>query len=815
MSNPKKPLPYLHAVQGGVQMPVVSAADDTATFINGFRGDLPFLHAITADGQAIMPVVKVIGEGSGPGPNPSSKLEAGNGIKLTQDGDNTIVSTVVPISKKGSPGKHRYWRWDLPATVDPASENLQVTKIRLTGADGVDFLTAGMPVTASKDITTGKATNAFTDGVSSSTWTTGEAAPAWVYVDFGANPVEPVSSYIVRRTAAIGNMPSKATISFSDDAVTWTEAGSFDLIYRSDARTQDLLLGTVDVPAFIGEAPNDNKSYVRKNEDWVVAPEGGALDVPSLPAAGAAERGDLLPVSQSLNPAGESWRVRILRSMTAENLSSTGAVYVYEMEFRESAGGTKHPNGTLISSGVSSGANAFDGNLNNNVSSTAGAGAAILGQSYGSAKKVNELAIYCPSSSTVKNKFPAVFFLERRAQPADAWEVVETFDLIAAGVTVDDLPDGGWMTFDATGSDSTNLRAMTLERLAAFIKEENPEQVTEAGDGIKVDATDPGAIIVSTLVPISRKGPPGKHRFWRWTFPDNYGDDQFRLQKLRMFDGAGQRIELDATNTTVTASNQDGGSSASNAIYNAATGFWATARFVTFPVWVATEFTTPLEVTSVTLARNETLTSTRPRSLMVEFSDDGLTWTQALGVTTLTWAGGDTAAVPMGDTDIPAFPPYPPKDGKSYVMKDEEWLEYTAPESGTWTPTITTDAASDLTATYTNQSGVYTKVGSLVTVTGRLAFTPDFTGTPGALRIAGLPFTSRSQSGVVSVGNIVGANVDLPEGASIIVGATGHSSNFIGLITSTSGGPFQTLNAETSLETGRASELRFSISYEV
>lgn len=71
-------------------------------------------------------------------------------------------------------------------------------------------------------------------------------------------------------------------------------------------------------------------------------------------------------------------------------------------------------------------------------------------------------------------------------------------------------------------------------------------------------------------------------------------------------------------------------------------------------------------------------------------------------------------------------------------------------EEGTWTPTIIggTTAGS---GTYSQQDGVYTKVGNLVTVSCYLAFTAH-TGT-GHMKISGLPFAG------------VGSSVDFQAGA--------------------------------------------------
>lgn len=60
-------------------------------------------------------------------------------------------------------------------------------------------------------------------------------------------------------------------------------------------------------------------------------------------------------------------------------------------------------------------------------------------------------------------------------------------------------------------------------------------------------------------------------------------------------------------------------------------------------------------------------------------------------------------------------------------------------EEGTWTATIT-GSSTDGTASYTSQTGVYTKVGRMVSVSVRLTWS-SATGT-GIMQIAGLPFTA-------------------------------------------------------------------------
>ena len=63
-------------------------------------------------------------------------------------------------------------------------------------------------------------------------------------------------------------------------------------------------------------------------------------------------------------------------------------------------------------------------------------------------------------------------------------------------------------------------------------------------------------------------------------------------------------------------------------------------------------------------------------------------------------------------------------------------------EEGTWTPAITYSSTS--TATYSNRSGYYTKVGNLITLTAFISFN-ESTST-GNVTITGLPFTASSRT---------------------------------------------------------------------
>ena len=74
----------------------------------------------------------------------------------------------------------------------------------------------------------------------------------------------------------------------------------------------------------------------------------------------------------------------------------------------------------------------------------------------------------------------------------------------------------------------------------------------------------------------------------------------------------------------------------------------------------------------------------------------------------------------------------------SGTMTSELLADY---EEGTWTPTITGDSTAG-TASYTTQTGAYTKIGRQVTVSCRVAWN-SANGT-GVMQISGLPFTTTS-----------------------------------------------------------------------
>jgi hypothetical protein len=80
-------------------------------------------------------------------------------------------------------------------------------------------------------------------------------------------------------------------------------------------------------------------------------------------------------------------------------------------------------------------------------------------------------------------------------------------------------------------------------------------------------------------------------------------------------------------------------------------------------------------------------------------------------------------------------------------------------EEGTWTPTFVPTSGAFDAITYVSTGGYYTKVGRLVTVTGRLRTNGITVGTAsGSLFIGGLPFTSQSTTAAAQGGNLTVAD---------------------------------------------------------
>jgi hypothetical protein len=91
-------------------------------------------------------------------------------------------------------------------------------------------------------------------------------------------------------------------------------------------------------------------------------------------------------------------------------------------------------------------------------------------------------------------------------------------------------------------------------------------------------------------------------------------------------------------------------------------------------------------------------------------------------------------------------------------------------EEGTWTPTVTA-SSSNPTVTYLTQTGLYTKVGRMVSIQGRVQISA-ISGGSGNFRLSGLPFTNNA--------NIAGAGTSWFSGVNLSSGYTQGSLYFDG-----------------------------------
>lgn len=117
--------------------------------------------------------------------------------------------------------------------------------------------------------------------------------------------------------------------------------------------------------------------------------------------------------------------------------------------------------------------------------------------------------------------------------------------------------------------------------------------------------------------------------------------------------------------------------------------------------------------------------------------DDHVRYLDKDGTRALTgdWAAGAARKITVGSLDIPlgqiVFPASQNASADVNTLDDYE--------EGTWTPDLQFGEAK-AGITYGTQAGYYTKIGNIVTVSGKIVLTSKGTST-GRARIYGLPFT--------------------------------------------------------------------------
>jgi len=130
-------------------------------------------------------------------------------------------------------------------------------------------------------------------------------------------------------------------------------------------------------------------------------------------------------------------------------------------------------------------------------------------------------------------------------------------------------------------------------------------------------------------------------------------------------------------------------------------------------------------------------------------------------------------------------------------------------EEGTWTPTFTANGGTQPTIVYGTRSGLYTKIGKLVTIQGFLALSSVSGVVSGIAQIGGLPFTMTSNLSDHAVGNFAGAGLDFSR--PICPGLTRLTTSTVGFLSSQldgSGWGWETVSIFTS-----GDQIRFSMTY--
>ena len=127
-----------------------------------------------------------------------------------------------------------------------------------------------------------------------------------------------------------------------------------------------------------------------------------------------------------------------------------------------------------------------------------------------------------------------------------------------------------------------------------------------------------------------------------------------------------------------------------------------------------------------------------------------------------------TTATFVGTIVAPNVPIYGTGVATALAVSTNSNGGFAVETDGTWTPTITFATAGDLSVSYANQNGYYSRVGNTVTANFTLVFTPTFTTASGLFEIASFPVASRSGTQNNAQGSLLTATMIFPTGTSSI-----------------------------------------------
>jgi hypothetical protein len=133
-------------------------------------------------------------------------------------------------------------------------------------------------------------------------------------------------------------------------------------------------------------------------------------------------------------------------------------------------------------------------------------------------------------------------------------------------------------------------------------------------------------------------------------------------------------------------------------------------------------------------------------------------------------------------------------------------------EEGTWTPVLTFATPGNLSVAYTVQTGLYTKVGRLVTIHATI-LTSSFTHTTasGDLKITGFPFTSSATSFLYGLGGVVIQGVTMAGYTNFLVKVFDNATYAV--VDATGSGVSEANVATGQAASGTNKTLEFTVSY--
>ena len=128
--------------------------------------------------------------------------------------------------------------------------------------------------------------------------------------------------------------------------------------------------------------------------------------------------------------------------------------------------------------------------------------------------------------------------------------------------------------------------------------------------------------------------------YWRIRFPDgNFNASYLTIAEIEMRATEGGADQC--SGGTATASTADASGPAANAFENSTGGYWATTSGNAVNSWIRYQFPAPVSVSEVAITSFTTFREA-PRSIVVEYSNDGSSWTTHFSRTCFAWNGLET-----------------------------------------------------------------------------------------------------------------------------------------------------------------------------